>query len=119
METVSAPFWAMVILQTIGSVDTPGKGERKMPAPRSYVAIIVLFGTLGLFADAGYERAANVMAWVTVLVGVVIGPFGKTLSNFYNSIANQFAIPPPGPNAPTAQQLQQQLTNLRRRRASS
>lgn len=93
--SVSAAFWVMVALQTMGSVDMPGKGPRKMPSPRSYVAIIVLFTTLHLVSDAGAPRAAGMMAWVSVLAGMVLGPFGKTLSNFYNTIADQFAIPPP------------------------
>jgi len=94
-NSISAAFWVMVFLQTLGSVDMPGKGDRKMPAPRSYVAIMVLFGTLHLIADAGAQRAASIMAWVTVLTGIIIGPFGTRLSNFYNSVANQFAIPNP------------------------
>jgi len=97
-NSVTAAFWVMVALQTMGSVDMPGRGDRKMPSPRAYVAILVLFGTLHLIADAGAQRAASVMAWVTVLTGLVIGPFGTRLTNFYNAVANQFAIPPT--NAP-------------------
>ena len=78
----------------------PGSGERKMPAPRSYVAIIVLFGTLHLIADAGAQRAASVMAWITVLVGLVKGPFGDKLTNFYNVVADKFATPPAGGKGP-------------------
>jgi len=93
---VAAAFWVMVAIQTMRAVDMPGKGERKMPAPRSYVAIIVLFGTLQVIASAGAERAAGVMAWVTVLTGMVVGPFGKTLSNFYNVVADKFPVTTPG-----------------------
>lgn len=93
--SISGAFWLMVALQTMGSLDMPGKGPRKMPAPRSYVAIIVLFSTLHLIADAGMQRAAAVMAWGTVLVGLVLGPFGAKLSNFFNVVADKFAIAPP------------------------
>ena len=99
---MSAAFWVMVALQSMGSVDMPGSGPRKMPAPRSYVAIIVLFSTLHLVADAGAERAAGAMAWVTVLVGIVKGPFGDKLSNFFNTVADNFGIqPPPGQQTST------------------
>lgn len=91
--SISAAFWAMVGLQTLGSVDMPGKGERKMPAPRSYIAIIALFTALGLVADAGAARAASAAAWITVLVGMIKGPFGGQLTNLINNIA------PPGPGA--------------------
>jgi hypothetical protein len=77
----------MVALQTMGSVDMPGKGERKMPAPRSYLAIIALFSALHLVADAGAERAASAAAWITVLLGVVKGPFGNQLTSLINNIA--------------------------------
>jgi hypothetical protein len=93
-NSVSAAFWVMVALQTMGSVDMPGNGARKLPSPRAYVAIIVMFSTLHLVADAGAERAASAMAWVTVLVGLVKGPFGGTLTNFFNNIATNFAISP-------------------------
>jgi len=89
--SVSAAFWVMVALHTIGSVDMPGKGERKMPAPRSYISIIALFSVLQLAADAGAERAASVAAWVTVLVGMIKGPFGNLLTGLINNIA------PPAP----------------------
>ena len=34
---LTASFWVTIILQTIGAVDLPGKGVRKMPSPRNYV----------------------------------------------------------------------------------
>lgn len=77
----------MVFLQTLGSVDMPGKGERKMPSPRSYIAIIVLFGTLHLVADAGMARGASIAGWAAVLIGLVKGPFGNLLTGFINAIA--------------------------------
>jgi len=90
-SSVSAAFWVMVALHTMGSVDMPGKGERKMPSPRSYVSIIVLFSILHLVADAGAERAAAAGAWITVLLGAVKGPFGNQLTNMFNAVA------PPAP----------------------
>lgn len=84
----------MIILQTIGSVDMPGRGPRKMPSPRSYGAIIVAWGVLQLVADAGGERAgraAKSVGWVIVLTGMVLGPFGKVVMNLFTSVANSVA----------------------------
>lgn len=92
--SLQASFWVMVLLQTIGSVDAPGRGPRKMPAPRAYAAVIVTWGILQLVADMGGERAgraAKAMAWVIVLVGMVLGPFGSALTNLLNSVANNVA----------------------------
>lgn len=92
--SLQASFWAMVILQTLGSVDAPGRGPRKMPAPRAYAAIIVAWGVLQLVADSGGERAgraAKAVAWVIVLVGMVLGPFGSSLISLFNSVATSVA----------------------------
>lgn len=93
----------MVVLQTIGSVDMPGGGPRKMPSPRAYGAIILTWGILQLAADAGGERAgraAKVTAWVIVLVGMVLGPFGTTLANILGNTATALA---PSASAPPTQ----------------
>ena len=90
----------MVALQTIGSVDMPGRGPRKMPSPRAYAAIIVTWGILQLAADAGGEgagRAAKVTAWTIVLVGMVLGPFGKTFVNFLSNTATALSATPTQP----------------------
>jgi hypothetical protein len=86
----------MIVLQTIGSVDMPGKGPRKLPAPRAYAAIIVTWGVLQLVADMGGERAgraAKSVAWVIALAGMVIGPFGSVVTNLFNSVATNVAPP--------------------------
>lgn len=92
--SLQASFWFMIVLQTLGSVDMPGRGPRKMPAPRAYAAIIVTWGVLQLVADMGGERAgraAKAMAWVIVLAGMVVGPFGSLVTNLLNSVANNVA----------------------------
>lgn len=58
-----------------------------MPSPRNYAALIVAWGTLQLVADMGMDRAAKAIAWVLVLGGLVVGPFGKILSNLLNSVS--------------------------------
>jgi hypothetical protein len=96
VNSLQASFWLMVLLQTIGSVDMPGKGPRKMPSPRSYVAIIVTWGVLQIVSDISDRaaRAAKSMAWVIVLVGMVVGPFGKSVTDLFNAVAKQYGAPP-------------------------
>ena len=90
--SIQAALWTMVIVQTIGSVDLPGRGPRKLPSPRSYVIILVAMGALQLASDAGYSRAAKTMAWLAVGAAVVLGPFGQKLVSFFNTVAS--AAPP-------------------------
>src|SRR5947209_7665153 len=87
-------FWLTMAVLTIGAVDMPGKGQRKLPAPRNYVAAIVVYAILGLISDSGNGKAAAAMGWVTVLTGMVAGPFGKTVIGFMNTISSQFAVQP-------------------------
>lgn len=112
INSLQASFWLMVVIQTIGSVDMPGKGPRKMPSPRSYGAIIIAWGVLLLVADAGGQgagRAAKTMGWVIVLAGMVLGPFGSIVSNLFTSVTSAFAptgsstatVPYPNPIQPT------------------
>lgn len=89
-NSLQASFWFMVLLQTIGSVDMPGSGPRKMPSPRSYLAIIIVWAVLQLLADTGKgrDRAASVAGWVIILAGAVSGPFGSKLNNLITSATN-------------------------------
>jgi hypothetical protein len=80
----------MFVLQTLGAVDLPGLGPRKMPAPRAYVAIIVTWAGLDLLADTGRARAASVVGWVLVLTSLVAGPNGRTLTSFLGTVANLY-----------------------------
>jgi hypothetical protein len=92
-DSLQTSFWLMVMLQTIGSIDMPGRGARKMPAPRQYVAILTAWLVLQLIAgiSAGAERAAAAVGWALVLTGAVAGPFGSRAVNFMSTIATQFA----------------------------
>lgn len=79
-QSISASFWVMVFLQTFGSFDPmPGTGPRKMPSPSVYVPVIIAWSILQLAADVGWRRPASKFGWLMVLVGVVVGPFGKRL----------------------------------------
>jgi hypothetical protein len=99
--SLQTSFWFMVVVQTIGSIDMPGSGARKMPAPRQYVAILVAWIILQVAADTGPSgrRAATAIAWVLVLTGMVVGPFGKRLVSFLNTVGLEFSNAPP-PAAP-------------------
>ncbi len=111
---VQASMWLMVVIQTLNAIDLPGHGPRKMPAPKTYVAIIVLWSTFGLMIDAGLGKAAKAMAWVVVLVSLVgkalpagmniLSPTGQlnqnatpaaqSLSKFLQIISSQFGTNP-------------------------
>ena len=73
----------------------PGRGPRKMPAPRAYLAAIIAWAALNLLADTGRERAASIVGWVLVLTSLVVGPMGaigengKRLINFLNSASSE------------------------------
>lgn len=100
---IQGSFWLMIAIQVIGAVDMPGKGARKLPAPRAFVVVIVMWSILGLIADAGAAKAAAVMGWVTVLTGAVIGPFGNIAVGFLNTISSQFGVQPGGNRTASSQ----------------
>ena len=95
-KVLHTTFWAMVVLNTIGSIDPPGSGGRKMPAPRVYVAAVVLWSILGLVAEAGSNQArlAARLSYLVLATGALIGPFGKKLLGFLEGIATNFAVAP-------------------------
>lgn len=93
VNSLQTSFWVMVVLQTLGSVDMPGRGPRKMPSPRNYLAIIILWGVLQVIADTGRERGVVIFAWVVVLAGMVLGPFGSQLAKLFNSAATSVSQP--------------------------
>ena len=99
-RSIQASLWVMIVLQTIGSIDLPNsknapyKVARKMPAPKQYVAIVAVWSSLHLMADAGYGRAASTMGWVMTLTGMVFGPFGQRAISFMQTIATVFPVNP-------------------------
>jgi hypothetical protein len=93
-DTVQRTMWLMVFLQTIGSVDMPGSGERKLPSPRSYVAIVVTWSILGMIAGGRWGKAAASASILLVLTGAVIGPFGARAASFLTTVAHTFQLGP-------------------------
>ena len=94
-KTVQTTMWAMILIQTIGSVDLPGSGARKLPSPRAYVAIIVLWSTLTMLAETSASKFASRMAVALVFTGAVVGPFGQRFASFLNTTAHLFPTTPP------------------------
>lgn len=92
-DSLQTSFWAMILIQTIGSIDMPGRGERKLPAPHQYVAILVTWLVLQLISSisAGAARATAAVGWALVLTGLVVGPFGKQVVNLFTIISTQFS----------------------------
>lgn len=89
-RVIQTTYFLMLIIQTVGSIDT----KERLPAPRQFVAISVLWGLLFLMADTSLNKLAARLSALIVLTGMVIGPFGKVAVKFLNRIASEFAIPP-------------------------
>jgi len=76
----------MILIQTIGTVDA----KHKLPAPRQFVAVSVVWGILFLMADTAAKQIAARLAVLIVLTGMVVGPFGKVAVGFLNKISKDF-----------------------------
>jgi hypothetical protein len=95
-QTVETTLWITLLLQTLGAVDAPGKGPRKLPAPRAYAAVLIVWTSLAFMADSGPvgARAARSMSWLLVLVTLVLGPSGKILTGFLAAAARDYGTTP-------------------------
>ena len=110
-RTLSATFWAMILVQTIASADIFTKGPRKLPAPKQYVAIGVLWAILHMFEGTRFARVAAQLSVLVLLAGAVLGPFGGVAIGFLSYVSQRFSLapaaspgggssspaPPPGP----------------------
>ena len=85
-RVILATFFAMLTLQTVGTIDA----KHKLPAPKQFVAISVLWASLFLIADMGYAKAAARFSLLLLLAASVVGPFGQRLIDFVNMIASRF-----------------------------
>jgi hypothetical protein len=97
-RTISSTFWAMMIVQTIGSADIFTAGPRKLPAPKQYVAIGVLWSVFHLLAAGPLGRLAASLSVLVVLTGAVLGPFGPAAVAFLAHIASRFSLAPASPD---------------------
>jgi hypothetical protein len=101
-RVILATWFAMIAATTIGSVDS----KRKLPAPKNYAAVSVLWGILFLMHDTGLGRLAARLSLLVLLTASVIGPFGKRFITFLEMVAKRFAVAPgtgsgPVPTSPT------------------
>lgn len=85
-RVIESTFFVMILIQTIGSIDA----KHKLPAPRQFVAVSVVWGILFLAADTAANKIAARLAVLIVITGMVIGPFGKVAVGFLNKIAQDF-----------------------------
>lgn len=87
-NVIQLTMWIMILAQTIGSVDMPGTGGRKMPAPRQYVAIVILWTILSMIGDTDtWHRPAAVFSILATLTAMVLGPFGQRITSFIGDLA--------------------------------
>lgn len=77
----------MIAVQTIGSIDS----KHRLPAPKQFAAISVLWGIFFLLAYTTLNRIAARLSVLVLLTGMVLGPFGKVAINFLRLIATKFA----------------------------
>lgn len=85
-RVIESTFFVMILIQTIGSINA----KHKLPAPRQFVAVSVVWGILFLAADTAANKIAARLAVLIVITGMVIGPFGKVAVGFLNKIAKDF-----------------------------
>lgn len=96
-RTISSTFWAMILVQTIGSTDIFTAGPRKMPAPKQYVAIGTLWGILHMAAGTSFSRLAANLSVLVLLAGMVLGPFGPQFLAFLQFVGTRFSLAPANP----------------------
>ncbi len=97
-KTISSTFWAMMLIQTVASADIFTKGPRKLPAPKQYVAIGVLWVIFHMFEGSRYERVVAQLSVLVLLTGIVLGPFGGTLLSFLAYVGARFSLAPASPD---------------------
>ena len=93
-RTLSATFWGMVLVQTIGSTDIFTPGPRKLPAPKQFVAIGVLWAILHMAVGTRFERPAAQLSGLVLLTAMVLGPFGPQFLAFLGYVSQRFSLAP-------------------------
>lgn len=89
-------MWLMIFIRTMGAIDLPGHGKRKLPAPGNYVAIVILWSIFGIIADMGAVKAAAIMGWTTLVTSLLVpgSPAAPSLIKFLNVISANFGVTP-------------------------
>ncbi len=96
-RTIAATGWAMVLVQTIGSTDIFTPGPRKLPAPKQFVAIAVLWSILHTAGETRFARPAAHLSILVLLTAAVLGPFGAQLIAFLDFVGQRFSLAPASP----------------------
>lgn len=86
-RVIFGTFMAMLVTQTIGSIDS----KHRLPAPKQFVAMSVLWGVFFLLADTTLNKIAARLSVLIWLTSMVLGPFGNVAINFLRLIATNFA----------------------------
>jgi hypothetical protein len=90
-KTLQTTLLTMIVLQTVGTVDS----RRRMPAPKQYVAVGVAWGILFLVADLGQGKFAARLSLLMLLPAMILGPFGRRFVVFLEIVARRFAVDSP------------------------
>lgn len=107
-RVLQGTFWATIFIQTLGAIDIGPKAKepkRKMPSPKEYVAIIVVWTILGWVAQLSdnVAKAAATLSGLLLLTTLFYNSVkpdrftvaGSRLVNFFNKISDTFGIQPP------------------------
>lgn len=89
-RVIWSTFLLFVTIQTIGSVDS----THRLPAPRKFVAVSVLWGIMFFMVDLGAGKIASRLSLLILLTGMVTGPFGKTVLGFLGIVSKNFPVDP-------------------------
>jgi len=92
MKLLASTFMAKLFLDTIGTLDPFVPGSVKLPAPRSYLATIILWGLLGMASafGPGPAKVAGRLGLLTLTTSLVLGRSGQAavqLVSFLNKAA--------------------------------
>jgi hypothetical protein len=96
-RTLSSTFWAMVLVQVVGSTDIFTPGPRKLPAPKQFVAIGVLWSIFHMAEGTRLARPAAALSALVLLTAMVLGPFGPQFLGFLAYVGQRFSLAPATP----------------------
>jgi hypothetical protein len=96
-RTLSSTFWAMLLVQAVGSTDIFTPGPRKLPAPKQFVAIGVLWSIFHMAEGTRLARPAAALSLLVLVTAMVLGPFGPQFLTFLGYVSQRFSLAPATP----------------------